>query len=211
MKADGSWWLIFKVVFYSYLGFFSIDCEIFSRVFRVIKLGVKSLQLSSQCAWLGYYYFRSISARCWCWFALYPAFDKALQVSYYFFFGYSAARTKNYSGAELEGVVKSAVSFALNRQVSMDDLTKPVDEENIKVTMDDFLSALLEIVPAFGASTDDLERCRWFVPFKLVQISVLWLQDVDFCSVWIQIYYNSPSRNTYLLFLISFPELFHMI
>ncbi|MBA0569380.1 hypothetical protein Golob_006815, partial [Gossypium lobatum] len=71
-----------------------------------------------------------------------------------------AARTKNYSGAELEGVVKSAVSFALNRQVSMDDLTKPVDEENIKVTMDDFLSALLEIVPAFGASTDDLERCR---------------------------------------------------
>ncbi|XWS15741.1 hypothetical protein CRYUN_Cryun34aG0027800 [Craigia yunnanensis] len=71
-----------------------------------------------------------------------------------------AARTKNYSGAELEGVVKSAVSFALNRQVSMDDLTKPVDEENIKVTMDDFLNALFEIVPAFGASTDDLERCR---------------------------------------------------
>ncbi|PPS13789.1 hypothetical protein GOBAR_AA06751 [Gossypium barbadense] len=71
-----------------------------------------------------------------------------------------AARTKNYSGAELEGVVKSAVSFALNRLVSMDDLTKPVDEENIKVTMDDFLNALLEIVPAFGASTDDLERCR---------------------------------------------------
>ncbi|KAL5836819.1 hypothetical protein ACOSQ3_013988 [Xanthoceras sorbifolium] len=71
-----------------------------------------------------------------------------------------AARTKNYSGAELEGVVKSAVSYALNRQLSLDDLTKPVDEESIKVTMDDFLHALHEIVPAFGASTDDLERCR---------------------------------------------------
>ncbi|XP_073008096.1 vesicle-fusing ATPase isoform X2 [Typha latifolia] len=71
-----------------------------------------------------------------------------------------AARTKNYSGAELEGVVKSAVSFALNRQISMDDLTKPLDEESIKVTMDDFLHALQEIIPAFGASTDDLERCR---------------------------------------------------
>ncbi|XP_050370156.1 vesicle-fusing ATPase [Argentina anserina] len=71
-----------------------------------------------------------------------------------------AARTKNYSGAELEGVVKSAVSYALNRQLSLDDLTKPVDEESIKVTMDDFLRALHEIVPAFGASTDDLERCR---------------------------------------------------
>ncbi|KAA8523903.1 hypothetical protein F0562_010326 [Nyssa sinensis] len=48
-----------------------------------------------------------------------------------------AARTKNYSGAELE-----------------------VDEESIKVTMEDFLNALHEIIPAFGASTDDLERCR---------------------------------------------------
>lgn len=75
-------------------------------------------------------------------------------------FGSAAARTKNFSGAELEGVVKSAVSFALNRQLSLDDLTKPVDEESIKVTMDDFLHALHEIIPAFGASTDDLERCR---------------------------------------------------
>lgn len=72
----------------------------------------------------------------------------------------AAARTKNYSGAELEGVVKSAVSFALNRQLSLDDLTKPVEEENIRVTMDDFLQALAEVIPAFGASTDDLERCR---------------------------------------------------
>ncbi|KAK9089267.1 hypothetical protein Scep_028349 [Stephania cephalantha] len=72
----------------------------------------------------------------------------------------AAARTKNYSGAELEGVVKSAVSYALNRQLSLDDLTKPVDEESIRVTMDDFLLALHEIVPAFGASTDNLERCR---------------------------------------------------
>jgi vesicle-fusing ATPase len=78
-----------------------------------------------------------------------------------FIFISAAARTKNYSGAELEGVVKSAVSYALNRQISMDDLTKPVDEENIKVTMDDFLNAVQEIIPAFGASTDDLDQCRY--------------------------------------------------
>ncbi|RWR86427.1 vesicle-fusing ATPase-like protein isoform X1 [Cinnamomum micranthum f. kanehirae] len=71
-----------------------------------------------------------------------------------------AARTKNYSGAELEGVVKSAASFALNRQISLDDLTKTLDEESIKVTMDDFRNALQEITSAFGASTDNLERCR---------------------------------------------------
>ncbi|KAJ3670985.1 hypothetical protein LUZ60_008411 [Juncus effusus] len=71
-----------------------------------------------------------------------------------------AARTKNYSGAELEGVVKCAGSYALHRQIDMTDLTKPLDEESIKVTMDDFLNALHEVPPAFGASTDDLERCR---------------------------------------------------
>ncbi|KAL8166194.1 hypothetical protein V2J09_007693 [Rumex salicifolius] len=71
-----------------------------------------------------------------------------------------AAKTKNYSGAELEGVVKSAVSYALNRQISMDNLTQQVDEDNIKVTMEDFLNAVHEVKPAFGASTDDLERCR---------------------------------------------------
>lgn len=52
------------------------------------------------------------------------------------------------------------MSFALNRQISLDDLTKPIDEESIKVSRDDFFNALQEIVPAFGASFDDLERCR---------------------------------------------------
>ncbi len=44
-----------------------------------------------------------------------------------------AERTKNFSGAELEGLVKSAASFALNRQVDVNDLSKPIDEDNIKV------------------------------------------------------------------------------
>ncbi|KAG6498949.1 hypothetical protein ZIOFF_038702 [Zingiber officinale] len=44
--------------------------------------------------------------------------------------------------------------------ISFDDLTKPLDEESIKVTMIDFLNALHEVGPAFGASMDDLERRR---------------------------------------------------
>jgi vesicle-fusing ATPase len=70
-----------------------------------------------------------------------------------------AERTKNFSGAELEGLVRSAVSFALNRQVDFDDLNKPVDD-NIKVIMPDFLEALDEVKPAFGAAVATLERCR---------------------------------------------------
>lgn len=93
-----------------------------------------------------------------------------LKTSELFLFILIAARTKNYSGAEIEGVVKSAVSYALNRQLSLDDLTKPVDEESIKVTMDDFLNAVQEIIPSFGASTDDLERCRLFYELSFVTI-----------------------------------------
>ena len=44
-----------------------------------------------------------------------------------------AQRCRNFSGAEIEGLVKSAASFALNRQVDLSDLSKPIDEENLKV------------------------------------------------------------------------------
>ncbi|TXG71257.1 hypothetical protein EZV62_006192 [Acer yangbiense] len=43
----------------------------------------------------------------------------------------------------------------------LDDLTKPVDQESIKVTTDDFFNALGEIIPALGASTDDLQHCSF--------------------------------------------------
>ncbi|GJR03212.1 vesicle-fusing ATPase [Tanacetum coccineum] len=42
----------------------------------------------------------------------------------------------------------------------LDDLTKIVDKESIKVTMDEFLNALPEVIPSFGASIDSLERCK---------------------------------------------------
>ncbi|KAK9840836.1 hypothetical protein WJX81_007964 [Elliptochloris bilobata] len=67
-----------------------------------------------------------------------------------------AQRCRNFSGAEIEGLVKSAASFALNRQVDLSDLSKPIDEENLKVGMEDFESAIAEIKPAFGAVTETL-------------------------------------------------------
>ncbi|KAK9852554.1 hypothetical protein WJX84_006225 [Apatococcus fuscideae] len=78
-----------------------------------------------------------------------------------------AAKTKNFSGAEIEGLVKSATSFALNRQVDVSDLSKPVDEDSIKVTMQDFETALREVKPAFGAVTETLEtyRANGIIPY----------------------------------------------
>ena len=72
-----------------------------------------------------------------------------------------ARRTKNFSGAEIEGLVKSAVSFALARQVDFQNLSAmEIDEDNVKVQAADFERALGEVQPAFGASTGTFERCR---------------------------------------------------
>jgi len=68
-----------------------------------------------------------------------------------------AVLAKNYSGAEIEGLVKSAASFALNRQVDAKKLEHP-DPTKIKVTRDDFLRALNEVKPAFGVTEDKLTK-----------------------------------------------------
>jgi vesicle-fusing ATPase len=79
--------------------------------------------------------------------------------------GALATRTKNYSGAEIEGLVKSAVSFALNRQVDMTDLSKEIDTDLIKVGVQDFEQALAEVKPAFGVNAEALESCA---PYGLI-------------------------------------------
>ncbi|GLI63735.1 hypothetical protein VaNZ11_006800 [Volvox africanus] len=68
-----------------------------------------------------------------------------------------AERTKNFSGAELEGLIKDATAYALNRNINLDDLNAPINEENLKVTMDDFEKALQEVKPAFGTSVETLD------------------------------------------------------
>ena len=65
--------------------------------------------------------------------------------------------TKNFTGAELEGLVKSASSFALEREVDINNLTKVnMDPEKMRVTWDDFMKALKEVQPAFGLEKDEL-------------------------------------------------------
>lgn len=70
-----------------------------------------------------------------------------------------AALTKNFTGAELEGLIKSASSFALQRQIDPENPTKPLDPESIHVTREDFQNALSECKPALGVSDEDLKSC----------------------------------------------------
>lgn len=65
--------------------------------------------------------------------------------------------TKNFSGAEIGGLVKSASSFAFNRHVKVGTVAGVSDDiENMKVNRDDFMHALDEVKAAFGVSEEEL-------------------------------------------------------
>lgn len=70
-----------------------------------------------------------------------------------------AALTKNFSGAEIAGLVKSATSFAFNRHIKVGTMAGvSEDVTNMKVNREDFLNALSEVKPAFGVSDEELDE-----------------------------------------------------
>ena len=71
-----------------------------------------------------------------------------------------ASLTKNFSGAEINGLIKSATSFAFNRHVKVGTVAGVSDNiESLKVNRQDFMNALEEVRPAFGVSEEELETC----------------------------------------------------
>lgn len=70
-----------------------------------------------------------------------------------------ATETKNFSGAEIAGLVKSATSFAFNRHVKVGSIAGISDDvENMRVNRDDFFHALEEVKPAFGVAEEELQQ-----------------------------------------------------
>eukprot|EP00624_Nannochloropsis_granulata_P003024 evm.model.NODE_25306_length_10663_cov_36.015755.2 len=67
-----------------------------------------------------------------------------------------ARATKNFSGAEIEGLVKSAASFAFQRNVNVKDLSK-LNEADLVVQWSDFQLAQQEVQPRLGANSEELE------------------------------------------------------
>lgn len=72
-----------------------------------------------------------------------------------------AAETKNYSGAEIAGLVRAAQSMAMNRLITASSKVEVDYEEakNMKITRSDFTMAMInDIKPAFGVSSESVER-----------------------------------------------------
>ena len=70
-----------------------------------------------------------------------------------------ASLTKNFSGAEIGGLIKSATSYAFNRHVKVGTMAGISDDvENLRVNRTDFMRALDEVHPAFGVSEQELQQ-----------------------------------------------------
>jgi vesicle-fusing ATPase len=70
-----------------------------------------------------------------------------------------AKLTKNFSGAEINGLVKAASSFAFSRHIKVGTMAAiNPDVENMKVSRQDFLSALDEVKPLFGVAEEELGK-----------------------------------------------------
>lgn len=78
-----------------------------------------------------------------------------------------AEKAKNFSGAELEGLVKAASSYALTRCVDVKDLSKAPDAKNLILQYADFERALGDVEPKFGAKATELKAYyrNGFVPY----------------------------------------------
>ena len=68
--------------------------------------------------------------------------------------------TKNFTGAEIEGLCNSAKSYAVSRHTKKGSLAQidPESINNMHITRNDFLLALNDIRPAFGTDEEDLAQ-----------------------------------------------------
>ncbi|OTB04896.1 hypothetical protein M426DRAFT_320473 [Hypoxylon sp. CI-4A] len=77
--------------------------------------------------------------------------------------------TKNYSGAEISGLVKAALSYAFTRHTKLGDVTGVQgNPQDVMLTRADFMKALEDVKPAFGVSEEELNSAS---PYGIINYS----------------------------------------
>ena len=103
-----------------------------------------------------------------------------------------AAETKNYSGAEIEGLVRSATSWAFGREVTVENVKKGANADNLMVTRADFDRALSELQPAFGCPDNQLNEV---IPNGILDYGGALPGLQQTCSMLLQQLQNSSRTN----------------
>lgn len=97
-----------------------------------------------------------------------------------------ASLTKNFSGAELEGLVKASSSSALKRYIHLGNKIEvdPNAIDKLKVTRSDFIYSLEnDLKPAFGTSDEDLSKfiergiINWGATRELVEKGLMFVKQ----------------------------------
>ena len=79
-----------------------------------------------------------------------------------------AGMTKNFTGAELESVVKNAVSYCISKDLDPSNLSS-VKDINPIITQNEFVKSALEIKPQFGTVAKEIEIIT-SIPFELYSV-----------------------------------------
>lgn len=115
-----------------------------------------------------------------------------------------AGLTKNFSGAELNGLAKSAASFAFNRHTQAGSMAAVgKDVNNLVITRQDFLGALSEVTPAFGVSDEELTKS---IIYGIIQFSPSINQIINSCMIYLDGLRNPNSKSPKFSLLFHGPD-----
>lgn len=105
-----------------------------------------------------------------------------------------AKRTKNYTGAELQQLVTSATSFAITREIDMNNLTKT--DINPIISQQDFLNAIDDVPTLFGKIADEIGLLT-IAPF------VMWDEQLEMNRMLIMSEIATLKHGNIMSFLIT--------
>lgn len=113
-----------------------------------------------------------------------------------------AKLTKNFTGAEIAGLVKNASSFALMEKFNFQNFQQMENLSDIKVKKEHFERALMEATPLFGIDSDELPM---FIPKKIIPYNADYVKIQNEFEVYFKQILDSEFKNTLSILLTGSP------